>query len=136
MNYQFFNELPQAAQMIREKVFMEEQGFQNEFDDIDQTCLHLVVYKNNLPIGCARMFVENEQIILGRIAVLKEYRHLHIGSYILKQLENQALSMGYHQVTLSAQCRASSFYEKNGYHQEGDKYYDEYCPHIHMIKTL
>ena len=33
MNYQFFNKLPEEAKMIRQKVFVEEQGFQNEFDE-------------------------------------------------------------------------------------------------------
>ena len=32
MNYQFYKTLPQEAKMIREKVFVEEQGFNNEFD--------------------------------------------------------------------------------------------------------
>ena len=55
MKFVFYKELIEDAKMIRQKVFVEEQGFENEFDDIDQRSLHLVVYQDNEPIGCARM---------------------------------------------------------------------------------
>lgn len=32
-----YNNLPAEAAAIRKSVFMEEQGFTNEFDDIDKT---------------------------------------------------------------------------------------------------
>ncbi len=136
MKFQFYNELPQEAQMIRTKVFVEEQGFENEFDDIDNSCLHLVVYQDDKAIGCARMFDENGKMILGRIAVLKDARHLHIGSFILQTLENKAKELGYSEVVLSAQVRASDFYRKNGYQMFGEEYLDEYCPHIQMKKII
>lgn len=136
MKFQFYNELVEDAKMIREKVFVEEQGFENEFDDIDLSCLHLVVYNDNQPIGCARMFDEKGVMILGRIAVLKEARHLHIGSQILQLLEAKAKELGYHEVLLSAQSRVRQFYEKNGYIAYGEEYLDEYCPHRHMKKIL
>ena len=136
MNYQFYKTLPQEAKMIREKVFVEEQGFNNEFDKQDETCIHLVVFKENKPIGCARMIEENNTVVVGRLAVVKEYRHLHMGSYILKCLEEKAKELGYSQIVLSAQVRASQFYIKNGYQAYGDEYLDEYCPHIHMKKDI
>ena len=136
MNVVFFKSLIEDAKMIREKVFMEEQGFQNEFDDIDAKALHLVLYQNQQPIGCARMFEEADAMTFGRIAVLKEYRQLHLGSLILQQLEAKAKKLGFHKVQLSAQVRASDFYFKNGYMKEGEEYLDEYCPHIHMIKRI
>lgn len=136
MKFQFYNSLPQEAKMIREKVFIEEQGFQNEFDDIDFTCLHLVIFQDNQPIGCARMFDDHGKMILGRIAVLKEYRHLHIGSFILQCLEEKAKELRYSSIILSAQVQASHFYLKNGYEAYGEEYLDEHCPHIHMRKDI
>lgn len=135
MKYQFYNELPKDAKYIREEVFMKEQGFQDEFDEIDDHCLHLVI-EDDKAIGCARMYEKNNEMVLGRIAVLKEYRHLHIGSYILKTLEEKAKELGYSKVVLSAQVRAQLFYEKNGYQTQGEEYLDEYCPHIFMYKEL
>lgn len=135
MKFEFSQVLPIGAKMIREKVFVLEQGFENEFDDIDNIAYHLVVFDKE-PVGTARMFDEEGTMILGRIAVLKEYRHLHIGSQILQALENKAKELGYHEVVLSAQVRAKSFYEKNGYVCFGEEYLDEYCPHIHMKKMI
>lgn len=135
MNYQFYKKLPLEAKKIRQEVFVKEQGFKNEFDDIDKNCIHLVVFQEEKAIGCARMICENDSVILGRIAVLKEYRQLHVGSYILQCLENKAKELNYTKIELSAQVRASQFYLKNGYQIYGDEYLDEYCPHVHMEKT-
>ena len=49
MNYKIYDQLPQEAKEIRIKVFMEEQGFKDEFDDLDDLCQHLVVFGNNQP---------------------------------------------------------------------------------------
>ncbi len=87
MRFEFYNVLPQEAIKIRKKIFMEEQGFSNEFDEIDQRAIHLVAFDQDEPIGCARMFNNDNVIIFGRIAVLKEKRHLHIGTQILQALE-------------------------------------------------
>ena len=48
MNYKIYDQLPQEAKDIRIKVFMEEQGFKDEFDDLDQECKHLVIKINPL----------------------------------------------------------------------------------------
>lgn len=136
MNYKFYETLPKEAIYIREEVFMKEQGFQNEFDDIDHHCLHLVVFKEDKPIGCARMYEENNKMILGRIAVLKDYRKQNVGTYIMSLLEHKAKELNFNITALSAQVRASSFYKNNGYIQSGEEYFDEYCPHIHMEKIL
>ncbi|MEG0275935.1 MAG: GNAT family N-acetyltransferase [Coprobacillus sp.] len=136
MKYQFYNELNQDARKIREAVFVEEQGFKNEFDDIDNHCLHLVIYENNQAIGCARMYQKDKTMVLGRIAVIKSKRELHLGSYILDILELKAKELGFLEVNLSAQVRAKNFYIKNDYHENGEEYLDEYCPHVNMKKGL
>ncbi len=136
MKYKFYEVLPQEAVDIRQKVFVEEQGFENEFDDIDDRALHLVIFEGEQPVGCARMYEEHHEMILGRIAVFKEYRQLHLGSQILELLEAKAKSLGFKETVLSAQVRASEFYKKNGYIKFGEEYLDEYCPHINMKKVL
>lgn len=42
MNTKTYTTLPQEAKDIRIEVFMKEQGFENEFDDIDQISSHIV----------------------------------------------------------------------------------------------
>ena len=80
------------AKMIRTAVFMEEQGFQNEFDQQDHTSWHFVFYQNGEPFGCARIFNtpnNPNRITLGRVAILKEYRGLHLGMDMLSAIEEE-----------------------------------------------
>lgn len=44
MQLEAYDFLPEDAKRIREAVFMKEQGFKNEFDDIDLLALHLILY--------------------------------------------------------------------------------------------
>ncbi len=138
MKYKLFDNFNDAknAKAIREEVFIKEQNFHNEFDDLDYSSLHLEIYEDDQPIGCARMYVKDDIYYFGRIAVLKEYRGLGYGSMIISILEREAYKRGVKKVSLSAQARASAFYEKMGYLKEGNEYFDEYCPHIKMVKEL
>lgn len=125
------------AKSIRQLVFVEEQGFENEFDDIDETAYHLVIYQNDEAIATGRMYShDQETMILGRIAIIKAFRKRGLGSKIVSALEKKANQLGYFKAQLSAQQQAQGFYEKLGYQKSGKVYYDEYCPHITMVKKL
>ncbi len=125
------------AYSIREKVFIEEQGFQNEEDERDQTCIHLVLYDQDKPIACGRMYSEkDDQLTLGRIAVLPEYRKNKLGIKVMEELEFKGVIMGYNSFVLSAQVQAQGFYAQCGYEAVGEVYMDEHCPHITMCKNF
>lgn len=136
--YKKLNYLSLDAKKIREEVFVAEQGFQNEFDEIDNYATHLVFYEENTPVAVGRYYKDKEKntYIVGRIAVLKAYRGNHFGQCILGALEKNILSEGGEKIALSAQVRAQSFYKKSGYVAKGETYMDEYCPHIYMEKIL
>ena len=74
--------------------------------------------------------------MIGRIAVLKDYRGLNVGSKLLNEAEKEILDRNGSIVELSAQVRASVFYEKNGYYSLDDIHVDEGCPHVWMRKEL
>ena len=67
---------PQAGADIRRAVFMEEQGFQNEFDDADALARHLVLYQGGRPAGTCRLLPLDgtRTYLVGRIAVLPPFR--------------------------------------------------------------
>jgi predicted GNAT family N-acyltransferase len=135
----FYDRLCEPAKSIREQVFVREQGFQNEFDAFDDTAIHLVLFQNGSAVATGRLIEKTEKdgtFIIGRVAVLPQYRELHLGSDILRLLEGKAQSLNAKKIELSAQCRVQKFYEKNGYHASGDIYLDESCEHIHMEKSL
>ena len=70
--------------------------------------------------------------VLGRIAVIKEYRGKKVGQYIVKT----ACSLIQGNVCLHAQLQAKPFYEKLGFKAYGEIDYDEYCPHTWMKKEM
>lgn len=135
---EYKNQLPSDGKYIRETVFIKEQQFKDEFDDIDFKAIHLVCYEKDEPIATARVFSDEKsgEYHIGRIAVLKPYRGKGIGAKIIAYAENLVKTLGENSLSLSAQERASAFYEKQGYKKVGDIYYDEYCPHIFMTKNL
>lgn len=138
VRYKFYTSLTDECRNIRRSVFVVEQGFQNEFDDIDNRAIHIVAYINNIAVGTARIFCgkSDGEYVIGRIAVLKDYRKCHIGSALISQAEEKARSLGARVISLSAQCRIKGFYEKMGFTAQGDIYYDEHCEHINMKKVL
>ena len=124
--------------MIREEVFMKEQGFQNEFDEIDEIAHHICVLVDGKAAGCIRFFSEKEHCYrIGRLAVLQEYRMLHLGSQLVQAAE-QAIDQLDEQATiyLDAQCRVVPFYEKQNYVICGKEHLDEHVAHVEMKKIL
>lgn len=133
-----FTYLCEDAKQIRTKVFVEEQKFEVEFDEIDDTAKHMVLYCDKTPIACSRYFPSEEEgeYIVGRLAVMKDYRGLHLGDKMLTETEEQIVKDGGSAVKLHAQLQAQAFYETCGYEAYGEVEYEEYCPHTWMKKVL
>lgn len=138
MEIKQFKELPPEAILIRNEVFVHEQGFENEFDSIDDISIHLVIFEDSLPVATCRYFWDDikKSYIVGRIAVRKQNRGKKLGEMILRECEKRIKDIGGSSVSLSAQVRVSKFYEKQGYTKISEVYYDEFCEHIWMIKNL
>lgn len=134
-----YENIPDCAREIRKKVFTDEQGFQDEFDETDSVAAHIVLYdRDNLPVATCRVFRDDamNSYILGRLAVLKEYRGNHIGSMMLREAEHYVRAKKGECLTLHSQCQASEFYKKSGFSEFGDIEYEQGCPHIWMRKFL
>ncbi|KAF0092094.1 MAG: putative acyltransferase [Fusobacteria bacterium] len=137
----FFSELNDDLRSIRNKVFVDEQGFQDEFDNVylDQISVHLLVYIDGIAVATGRLFQKepgSDVYMIGRVAVLPDYRNHHVGSLVLSILEEKAQEIGATSVELCSQCRVQGFYVKNGYKVIGDIYLDGDCPHIRMEKVI
>ena len=112
LKYKFFDYLPQEAKDIRTEVFVNEQKFENEFDDIDDIAYHLIIWEGEKAIANARLYREKDEknsYIIGRLAVLKEYRKCHIGTKLMNLLEEKVKALSGEKISLSAQCRARAF---------------------------
>lgn len=136
MNAKIYKTLPLEAKEIRIQVFMKEQGFQNEFDNIDSIAHHIVVFYQDIPVGTCRFFKEENHYTIGRVAVLKEYRKLHLGHVLLDAAETEIKKLNGQEIVVHAQVQASKFYAKKGYVQFGQIDDDEGVPHMWMKKKI
>jgi len=136
MNYKKYNELNDDIIKIRTSVFIEEQGFKDEFDEIDKTCFHIVLYDGEIPVATCRYFEDNKSFHIGRVAIIKEYRGKHLGSKIMQIAEKEIKLLNANQIEVSAQVRVKDFYKKLGYKEVGEIYLDEFCEHIRMEKRF
>lgn len=133
-----YKELADDAMLVRKKVFVQEQGFVDEFDDTDGVATHLVAYDGDDPVGTCRIFIGDEPgvYILGRLAVTKEYRRHHLGARLVAAAEELARQNSGKYVMLHSQEQAVPFYEKQGYTVCSEMEYEEFCPHYWMKKQL
>lgn len=138
MNYVITKGLTEDVKNIRIEVFVKEQKFVDEFDEVDASAHHICFYDNDVPWGICRFFPYDNQgtYKLGRIAIIKEYRGRQLGRFIMETGEKAIKEQGGVKITLGAQCRAQGFYEKCGYTPYGEIYKEEYCDHINMMKEL
>lgn len=129
--------MPEAARRIREAVFVQEQGFVEEFDEKDAIAVHIVLYSaQDQPVATCRYFPDPAGYVIGRIAVMQAFRRHAYGARVLGEAERQIRKTGAPVIRLAAQVRAKGFYEKSGYEAVGDPFLDEGCPHIWMEKRL
>lgn len=127
------------SRQIRETVFVEEQGYtlEEEFDEYDAVCPHLVLFEGEAPVATGRLILLPDGTAkLGRIAVLKSHRRKHLGARIVEALLEKAKSLGAKRAYVSAQCYAIPFYNKFGFKEYGEEYPDGRIPHMDMDLTL
>ena len=137
MEIRFFDYCTDGAKAIRVRVFMDEQGFCEEFDEIDNIATHLVAFDSDTPIATCRVFKNTDgKYQVGRLAVIPEYRGKGIGEKMLAASEDIVAAHGGDCVLLHSQCRAQGFYAKCGFVAYGEIDYDEDCPHVWMKKSV
>ncbi len=139
MKCEIYKNLPDEAHDIRIKVFIDEQGFENEFDSIDAEAVHFLMRNDDrIPVATCRVFWDNKMNshVFGRLAVLKEYRGRGTGSDVVREALEYVKNSGGQSLMLHSQCHAVPFYEKLGFSSFGDVEYEEDCPHIWMKKIL
>ena len=124
-----------ALCMIRRIAFIEEQQVDvaDEWDDKDETAIHFLVEAQQKAIACARLLIEGDLYHIGRVAVLKEYRHQKIGrqlmQFILAWCQQQNPE---YKIYLHAQTSRVRFYEYLGFVTEGEVFMDAGIEHIEM----
>ena len=123
------------AAPIRFAVFVEEQGVPREIElyEMEGKSLHAFAFEKQLPVGTGRLLPDGHS---GRMAVLKAWRGRGIGARLLARLMDEARARGHREVVLSAQVRATAFYRRHGFVEEGAEYMDAGILHQDMRRSL
>lgn len=132
--------IDESFRNIRIDVFVKEQGVpeENEFDDYDLQVPHLVIFQDGEAVATGRIVPYGENTVkIGRIAVKKDKRGLHLGEKIVLELVHKAKEDGAKTIKLGAQTHAVKFYEKCGFIKDGTpEYLEENIPHFDMYLNV
>ncbi len=139
LEYKWFDAgiIDDSFRNLRIDIFVKEQGVpeENEFDDYDMQVPHLVIFLDDEAVATGRVIPYGEDTVkIGRIAVKKDKRGLHLGEKIVLELLRKSKEDGAKTVMVGAQTHAVGFYEKCGFKLFGTpEYMEENIPHYDMI---
>jgi predicted GNAT family N-acyltransferase len=130
--------LMREAYALRREVFVVEQGVPQELevDDDDPIAAHLVALHEGRVVGTLRMVRHGRTAKIGRMAVSASWRRKGIGGALMRFAALTAGHDGVEEIILAAQLAARRFYQRLGYAEEGDVFYDANLPHVRMRKRL
>lgn len=122
---------------IRTQVFTMEQGvpMDIERDFYDTLSHHVVVYEEQKAVGTGRIIFKDNQWLIGRIAVLKEYRGKHYGDLIVRKLVDFGFRNGYPKIVVHSQLQVLNFYKGIGFNEYGDVFLEADIEHKSMYIT-
>ena len=108
-----------------------------EFDEHDTPdTKYIVVTEDDFPIATARMYPVGEEMMIGRVVVLPEYRHMGIGTKVIKACEKWAVELGYGKTVVESRDNKTEFYKKLGYEICGEAVEGETFRCIRMEKKV
>ena len=125
-----------ALQAVRIPVFVVEQKVdaREEFDEIDPICQHLLaVDSSGNAIGTGRIDSHGK---IGRMAVLPGWRQRGVGRAILQKAIEAARTHGLKRVYLHSQVSALGFYQREGFADYGEHFFEAGIEHVAMERNL
>jgi predicted GNAT family N-acyltransferase len=117
---------------IRKEVFVREQGVseREEYDEFETSSAHCIAYVDEEPAGTCRYRNTEKGIKLERFAVLKKYRGMGVGRYLVQHCLAQVDQSQY--IYLHAQIQVVDFYSKFGFEKEGNQFEEAGIKHYKM----
>lgn len=127
-----------AVMKIREIVFIlgQKVDWEIEMDGLDKDAIHVIVFADGIPAGCARLRFIDEKVKFERIAVLPQYRKQGIGRKIMEFLADYSKKKGAREAYMNAQVYANDFYMKCGFTPRGPEFMEAGMMHQEMFKKL
>ncbi len=109
-----------------------------EFDAHDgPDTKYILVTDAGFPAATARMYpLDDERMMIGRVVVLEEYRHMGIGTMAVRACEEWAREAGYRVCAVESRDNKTGFYLRMGYRICGEAAEGDTFRCIPMEKVL
>ncbi len=92
---------------------------------------------NGKLVACLLIKVLNRSIVkLRQMAVEEEVRRQGVGKELIQKVETEIRKQNFKHIELHARMYAKLFYEKLGYAESGDIFFEVGLPHIKMTKDI
>lgn len=116
---------------LRDLVFVVGQGItaEPEVDGRDPQCHHAALWEGTRPVATARLFMEEDPVVVGRVAVHPERQRGGIGTRLMEAVQE---ALGARRATLHAQAHLEDWYARLGWVREGEVFVEAEIPHVHM----
>ena len=113
-------------------MFVVEQSVPSEIemDGKDSDCIHFLALEKSKPIGAARLQKYGK---IERVSVLREHRSKGIGTAIMKRVIESAKDLNVEKIYLHSQMDSKIFYQRLGFIELGQIFFEANIPHIEMI---
>ena len=126
---------------LRYKILLEPLGFEflDSHREKEANYLHIACIEkldDALVGGCILAPIDNEVIRLMQVTVDNKYQGEGVGQELVKYAEKRAKDAGYSKIEMHAMLSVVSFYERLGYHQEGELLEEKGVTFANMVKKI
>ena len=124
-----------VAKAIRLEVFVKGQDvpISIEMDEYDEIATHVICQYGDKFIGTGRLVKHGNEVKLGRVAVLDEFRGLGAGKLIMLKLIEEARKLEPSVIWGNAQVWAKEFYQDLGFVAVGEEFLEAGILHVKMV---
>ncbi len=128
-----------ALLRLRSEVFVVEQDcVYQDCDNQDQDAYHILGYERGTLVAYARVFVQQDQTVIGRIVIARAYRGQGLGRALMQQVMVYLQAHPAFPATLylMAQAHLAPFYQSIGFSVDSEPYDEDGIMHCDMTMAL
>lgn len=116
---------------LRNVVFVVGQKIteEEEIDGRDPECAHARLFLDERLVGTARIFVDEDPIVVGRVAVHTDLQGEGLGTELMEVVQD---FIGDRPAELHAQAHLEAWYTRLGWERFGDVFEEAKIPHVMM----
>lgn len=117
--------------VLRNQVFVVGQKItaEPEVDGLDPQCHHLLITVDDRLVGTARLFMDEDPVRVGRVAVAGDWQGQGLGTRMMEAIQE---FIGGRRALLHAQKHLGEWYRRLGWRQVGDEFEEAEIPHLPM----